>query len=256
MFTKLADKGDVTDSFVKVYLDEVRIAYGRSVDNDLNPKYNEQFNIDVCHFANELIFQLKDEDHVNDELIGNVSIPTAKLVEGKPIEGWFPIVKKKSLKKKGQLRLKIVYQAKDKLEKTYEVPCYFPMHQDCKVTLYQDAYVPPGLPQFANLPTYPASCWKDVHQTLMEAKQYICITGWGFWTEVQLVRGQSQDTRTLGQILVDKVKEGVKVWVMVWKEMTTKEWGISEGYSLMGTHDVETFKFFENTGVHCFLAPR
>ena len=110
-----------------------------------------------------------------------------------------------------------------------------------------------------NLPTCPPTLppvGKMCIKPSWRLNSTICITGWGFWTQVQLVRGQDQDTRTLGQILVDKVKEGVKVWVMVWKEMTTKEWGISEGYSLMGTHDVKTFKFFENTGVHCFLAPR
>ena len=129
------------------------------------------------------------------------------------------------------------------------------MHQNCHVTLYQDACVPPNLPQFANLPVYPASCWHDLYNTIMAAKQIICITGWAVWDKLKLFRGQDLaiDNRTLGEILVDKAKEGVKVWVMVWSEKTSNQVNTQ---GVMGTHDMDTYNYFQNTSVYCCLAPR
>ncbi len=37
------------------------------------------------------------------------------------------------------------------MERTYEVPCYFPMQRNCHVTLYQNAHVPKDMPVFENL---------------------------------------------------------------------------------------------------------
>ena len=96
---------------------------------------------------------------------------------------------------------------------------------------------------------YPPSCWTDLHQTLIEARELICITGWAVWDKLQLFRGDdlAKDQRTLGEILVDKANQGVKVFVMVWSEKVT---------GVMGTHDMETFNFFKKTRVTCALAPR
>ena len=142
------------------------------------------------------------------------------------------------------------------LENTYNVePCYFPMQQNCRVTLYQDACVPKNLPQFAKLPIYPASCWHDLYDTIMAAKKVICITGWSVWDKLQLFRGEDLaiDNRTLGEILKDKAKEGVKVWVMIWSEKTSGQFKTD---GLMGTHDMDTYNYFNNSEVYCCLAPR
>lgn len=140
--SKLVDKGDVTDSYVDVHLGKARLVRTRVIDNDLNPKFNEDYRVEVCHFANELTFDIKDKDHAYSEFIGNVNIATATLLNGDPVEGWFNITKR-SGRSKGQIKLKVVYKSKANLENTYNVePCYFPMHQNCRVTLYQDACVP------------------------------------------------------------------------------------------------------------------
>ena len=264
----------MTDSYVDVHLGKARLVRTSVIDNDLNPKFNEEFRyifnpfllfkyhsifffffrIEVCHFANELTFDIKDKDHAYSEFIGSVNIATATLLNGNPIEGWFNITRR-SNRSKGQIKLRVVYISKASMDKTYEVDCYFPMHQNCQVTLYQDACVPPNLPQFASLPVYPASCWHDLYNTIMAAKQIICITGWAVWDKLQLFREQDLaiDGRTLGEILVDKAKEGVKVWVMVWSEKTSNQMNTQ---GVMGTHDVDTYNYFKNTGVNCCLAPR
>ena len=59
---------------------------------------------------------------------------------------------------------------------------------------------------------------------------------------------------TVGELLKRKAKEGVTVLVMVWHDRTTIPF---LGYGgLMGTHDEETFRFFEGSEVRCFLCPR
>ena len=63
------------------------------------------------------------------------------------------------------------------MEIKYEVDCYFPARQNCLVTLYQNAHVPPEMPQFEGLNSYPNDCWHDMYNSLMEAEQLICITG-------------------------------------------------------------------------------
>ena len=95
----------------------------------------------------------------------------------------------------------------------------------------------------------PASCWNDLHETLINAREIICITGWAVWDKLQLFRGDdlAKDRRTLGEILVDKANQGVNVYVMVWAEKVS---------GVMGTHDTETFNFFKKSKVTCALAPR
>ena len=75
--------------------------------------------MEVCHFANELTFEIKDKDHAASEIIGNVKITTATLLNGDPVEGWFNITKrsggsitKRSGSNKGQIKLKVVYKSK------------------------------------------------------------------------------------------------------------------------------------------------
>ena len=109
--SKLVDKGDVTDSYVDVHLGKARLVRTRVIDNDLNPKFNEDYRVEVCHFANELTFDIKDKDHAYSELIGNVKIATATLLNGDPVEGWFNITKR-SGRSKGQIKLKVVYKSK------------------------------------------------------------------------------------------------------------------------------------------------
>ncbi len=90
----------------------------------------------------------------------------------------------------------------------------------------------------------------------MAAQKLICITGWAVWDKLQLLRGadQSIDSRTLGEILIEKANAGAQVYVMVWSEKTSGEFMGEKGF--MGTHDMETYHRFKNTKVNCALAPR
>ena len=62
----------------------------------------------------------------------------------------------------------------------------------------------------------PRSCWSDLYDTLMEAQNIICITGWAVWHKLELFRGPDQSLsdghrKYLGDILVEKANQGVKV---------------------------------------------
>lgn len=85
---------------------------------------------------------------MKSDFIGYVSVPVSALLTGQRIEEqWFPIRAKSGKGDKGRLQLSIQFMSVAMLERTYEVPCYFPMHRNCRATLYFDAFVPPDLPR-------------------------------------------------------------------------------------------------------------
>ena len=101
----------------------------------------------MCHFGEELLFEVRDKDHAYAEFIGSVVIPTSTLMSGQPIiKESFPI-KSSGGKHKGMLKISVTYVSVAHMDRTYEVECYFPMHRMCNVTLYMDAHVPPNMPR-------------------------------------------------------------------------------------------------------------
>jgi len=243
-YSKIYDKKDVTDPFVDVRLGKARIAKTAVITNDLNPKWNEVFRVEVCHKADTLVFDVRDKDHAYTEEIGEVEISTQHLINGQVIDDWFPI--KKSKKENGHLNLKLEYVSMVQIGHSYEVDSYFPMHRGCNVTLYQDTKVPTDLPWLNmvqgpnNTPPTHNSCWKDLYYSIEGAQNIICITGWSVWTKLKLFRGEEAVSiygGTLGELLSRKADQGVEVKVMVWEER-------KEG--VLGTHDMETYRFFKD----------
>jgi len=261
---KMYDKKDVTDPFVDVRLGNAKLVKTSVILNDLNPEWNESYRVEVCHFADELLFEVRDKDHAYAEDIGMVSMRTEDLVSGQIREGWFPIKTKKG-KTHGHLNLKVQFVSKQMsrrpgAEGAYDVDCYFPMQRECRVTLYQDAHCLDTHTQFRSMPPalghYPRSCWRDLYETLMGAQHIICITGWAVWHRLHLFRGPDRAIcdKNLGEILLEKAAAGVKVYVMVWSEKTSGQILGEKGF--MGTHDMETYNYFKRTDVTCALAPR
>ena len=258
--SKMVNKKDVTDPFVEIKLGSAKLAKTKMILNSLCPVWNESFRIELCHFGDVLRFEVKDKDHVGADDIGVVEIQTNDLKDGQLRDSWFPIINKRN-KTKGQLRLSVQFVSKfQTLHHGYEVDCYFPMHKNCLVTLYQDAHCSQTqpMPQFQSMPFLhtPPSCWKDIYNAFMDAKRFICITGWSVWHELQLLRGEdaSVDQRTLGDILVGKANQGVDVYIMIWTDPSSGSLVGEAGVA--GTNDEATYNFFKPTRVHCAKVPR
>eukprot|EP00096_Caligus_rogercresseyi_P009417 TRINITY_DN3199_c1_g2_i1.p1 TRINITY_DN3199_c1_g2~~TRINITY_DN3199_c1_g2_i1.p1 ORF type:complete len:793 (-),score=244.59 TRINITY_DN3199_c1_g2_i1:864-3242(-) len=262
--SKVVDSKDLTDAFVDVKLGKAKLAKTSVILNSLNPTWNESYRVEVCHFAEDLVFEIRDKDHAYSEFIGEVRLSTRELLNGNTREGWFDIMKKNGNPQgNAKLSFRIVYVSKICINKTYEVDSYFPIQRNCSVTLYQDAHCYRDMPVFANLmgpegeKHEPRSCWTDVFHSIVGAQKLICITGWAVWHKLELFRGFDQSDiydGTLGDLLLRKAEEGVNVYVMVWSEKTSGD--IIGEKGVMGTHDMETYNFFKNTKVNCALAPR
>ena len=136
---------------------------------------------------------------------------------------------------------------------------YFPARENCRMVMYQDADTP-QLAQFDGL-THPdgsgyeaTRTWRDVYETIKNAQKFIYVTGWSVYTAIQLVRGDEDPDgfSNVGELLKTKADEGVRVLMMVWNEKLSTQ--ATEG--LMGTHDEETWQFFEGSAVECAVVPR
>ncbi len=74
--------------------------------DNLNPQWNESYHLDVCHYANELAFEVRDKDATSAEFIGSVAFFTTDLANGEIKEGNFPI-QRKDRTIKGELELRV-----------------------------------------------------------------------------------------------------------------------------------------------------
>ena len=253
---------NLTDAFVNISLDNNSVAITNTIIDDLNPKWNEKYSVDVCHFAENIEFIVYDEDSCTNEKCGTVKFKVDEVLDGFKYDDdeGYPIKHKMHRHERGRLFLSLQFVPCSEIEKgPYEVDGYFSVQSNCRVSLYQDAHVPERneyqsndeINQKSDMgPLIPKSCWRDVYDTIMEAEQLICITGWSVWHELKLFRGDDEqiDKRTLGQILVNKANMGTKVFVMVWDEATTGQGNVLSKVVTMGTHDEETYNFFKDTG--------
>ena len=171
-FSKLFNKKDVSDPFVDVKLGQCRIAKTRVINNSLDPNWDELFKVEVCHHADNLVFDVRDKDHTSTEVIGEVVLPLQQLIDGQIIDGWFQIKKSSRTRTKihGELSVKVQFVDKFDVQDSYDVDSYFRMHRGCHVTLYQDVKVPDNL-DYLNDVRGPhrkrlelSSCWRDLYE--------------------------------------------------------------------------------------------
>lgn len=260
--------------YATIDLGQARVGRTRLLDQAANPRWYESFHIYCAHMASEVIFTVKINKAVGAELIGRAYVPASDLIKGDEIDTWLEILnnERKPIDGKSKLHVKLHF-----LDVTRErffarglkspnfpgVPyTFFSQRKGCKVTLYQDAHVPdhfiPSIPLSGGRLYEPHRCWEDIFDAIYNAKHFIYITGWSVYTEITLVR----DTRrakaggdmTLGELLIKKANEGVRVLMLVWDDRTSVSILKTDG--LMVTHDEESEQYFRNTEVHCVLCPR
>ena len=247
------DSTSLTDAFVEIKMDNDTLIATQVIIDSLDPEFDETYRLDICHRIENVVFAVYDKNIVSNEKIGVVSFKANDLLDGveRRQDGGYPI-ESRIRSESGRLFLFIRFISCTEIEKeSYDTDGYFDTKENCRMTLYQDAHVPENIHlvehsgNTKDMQKVSAnSCWNDLYGALVEAKNLICITGWSIWTELKLLRSNDAhiDDRSLGEILVDKANRGVKVCVMVWDEADA-----AQKFVGMGTHDEETYNYFQTT---------
>ena len=151
-------RGDWTDPFVTVNLDQVELLKTSYLENCLDPVWDEVFTVPVCHHANSLKVRVMDREHVGAEVVGTILISTDDIMSGEELEGWFDLLVSAGGDVQGAVHISFqlfppctLYQGKVLQDG------YFPERwvggaghlprAECRVTMYQDADTP-ALPCF------------------------------------------------------------------------------------------------------------
>ncbi|XP_047949831.1 phospholipase D alpha 1-like [Salvia hispanica] len=282
LYHKVEEAGHFNKHASRLYatidLEKTRVGRTRLLhEHDSNPQWNESFHIYCAHSASKLVFNIKLDNPIGTKLVGTAELPVADLIPGDRVETWLDILNRRRQPIHGGSRLRVRLHFYDvarercwsrglKSRNFPGVPyTFFPQRKGCRVTLYQDAHVADGfLPQIrlAGGRIYnPRRCWEDVFRTISAAKHLIYICGWSVYTKIKLVRdpaGSEIDLARseidLGELLIKKANQGVRVLMLVWDERTSVKLLKNDG--LLATHDEDTGSYFRNTGVNCVLCPR
>lgn len=255
-------RGDWTDPYVVIFLDQTELCKTAYLENDLDPVWDEIFSIPVCHHANSIKVKVMDREHIGAELVGTILISTDDIVDYEPVEGWWDLVVSGDGSTQGAVHLMFqLYPVGSLSEGKILNEAYFGPREGSKVTMYQDADTPQldifnGVTEADGSQYTTTRLWMDLFHALDNAEKLIYITGWSVFTGISLVRGEDAvncgDTN-VGELLKRKASEGVRVLVMTWNEKSN-DGGFMEG--VLGTHDEDTFKYFKGTDVICTNVPR
>lgn len=263
--------------YATVDLNRDRVARTRRVDrNQGRAQWNESFHIYCAHFSTNVVFSIKLWLPINAILIGRASLPVRDILGGQEVDRWLDMLNEEKQLPGGpriHVRIKFTHVTKDRNNGWGEgignaqypgVPhTFFKQRPGCKVTLYQDAHMLNTFNQkislAGGLPYEPKRSWEDIYDAINNARHLVYITGWSVYTEVTLVRDGSRQHPgsgiTIGELLKRKAREGVRVLMMIWDDLTTPfNLGIKEG--LFGTHDAKTANYFRFSDVHYVLCPR
>ncbi|RDX67345.1 Phospholipase D delta, partial [Mucuna pruriens] len=265
------DKMITSDPYVSVCVAGATIARTRVIPNCENPLWDEQFIVPVAHPAQKVEFFVKDNDILGAELIGVVEIPVYKIISGKVINDWFPIIGQygNCLKPYPELHISVQYRGigmcpSKSISNGDATGClgvpktYFPLRKGGSVTLYQDAHIPDGmLPEIkldGGKVFHNSKCWEDICHAILEAHHLIYIIGWSVYHPVKLVREPTKPLPSggelsLGELLKYKSQEGLRVVMLIWDDRTSHDKFLLKTDGVMQTHDEETKKFFKHSTV-------
>nr|CAB3492516.1 unnamed protein product [Digitaria exilis] len=238
-------KSIISDPYVSVCLAGATVAQTRVIPNSENPCWEEHFRVEVAHAAARVEFHVKDNDVFGAQLIGVASVPVEEVAAGPPVAGWFPIEGHCSTSPRPapELQLSIRYEPihgnpvyKDGVGASPRysgVPnAYFPLRGGGRVTLYQDAHVADGdLPKIeidGGRIYEHGKCWEDICHAIIQAHHLVYMVGWSIYHPVKLVREPTKPLpggtpSTLGELLKGKIREGVRVVVLLWDDKTSHD---------------------------------
>ena len=241
---------DKSDPYVTAFLEDYRLLKTRHIDDDLDPKFNEDFYCPVGHRTKGITFCVSDKDLLRDESLGKYFLPVKELiqtVEDKDIEADSSLVKG-DLKRVGLHKVVYLNKKKDHgtleffvefipvrmLGKTMEVPgTYFTQTNGNSVKLYMNADDDGSSPlvKFGNDDKVwePPRLWRDIYDAICNAKTFIYMVGWSIDTDQYLLRGDElEEARAtgkynpqIGPLLKQKAEENVTVNLMQWDDYSS-----------------------------------
>ena len=134
---------DVTDPFVTAEMGPVWLFETKYILNDLNPTWDEKFNIPVCQESGQITINVKDSDSIGSDYIASTYFSCAEIVKGNKMEDLYELKTKKG-EVRGKIKLSIQFFPKDESDRLGKevIDAYFPMRQNNRLTLYQDADTP------------------------------------------------------------------------------------------------------------------
>ncbi|KAK6274104.1 hypothetical protein POUND7_011187 [Theobroma cacao] len=261
--------------YATVDLDRARVGRTSVVRHKASsPQWNETFRIYCAHSITNVIFTVKDNSPIGAVLVGRAWLPVEDILVGDTMVREVDILDEERKPIPGDSKIKVElrflgvsqegsWSQGIKYPEFGGVPfTFFRQREGCKVTLYQDAHISDGFNPKISLSGgklyEPQRCWEDIFDAIDKAKNFIYVTGWSVYTEITLIRDPRKEKRgssdTLGDLLIKKAADGVRVLLLVWDDRTSIDILKEEG--LMSTHDEETAHVFRYTAVHCVLCPR
>ena len=144
---------DKTDPFVSGELGPQWLFKTAYLNNTLNPVWEEKFSIPVCQEADVLTINVRDKEHIGDAHVASLTFACDEVVQGDEIEGWFDL--DNNGEANGRIKMSVQFFPKDEEDRLSKnvIDAYFPMRENNRLTLYQDADTP-QLPQVCNAKKY------------------------------------------------------------------------------------------------------
>ena len=132
------------------------------LENCLNPVWDEEYTVPVCHHASALTVKVMDREHIGHEEVGHIIISTEDIIGGELLDDWFPLTLTNG-KQQGEVHIGIQFiplgtndTGKVLIDGYFKVghfkswsgtQCFLQERDGCRVTMYQDADTP-ALPCF------------------------------------------------------------------------------------------------------------
>jgi phospholipase D1/2 len=251
----------VSDPYAAIYLNGEEVAKTQVVENNLNPVWDEKFDIPYVDEIETLRIEVFDWDKEHDDTLTSLGFVEFKPYQCKGTIHGGPMSNNKAGSILSTIDFDIVIDCRSH-DFGVPQPTSFITRENCSVHLYQDAHSDPTLPQIVNgegeeFGYTAGDCWVDVYNALDKAQKFIYLTGWSIDTKISLkrdLRAGAEKDETIGELLTRKVSEGCTVCVHVWDEATSFEKGKQDG--MMGTHDEETVRVLNEGGVHAIKSFR
>ncbi|KAL5265424.1 hypothetical protein ACHWQZ_G006213 [Mnemiopsis leidyi] len=241
-------KKKTTDPYVRLIAGDSALLSSSVLENTRNPRWDQDFRVNVCCAESELLLKVVDKDMKNGHSLGVVRVPCRELAKETMISGWKTLTSDSNVTLDSYIKFTLSYSAVEELSDSLAVSnSYYPVRKLSSLTLYQDAHSTTP----ANL-RGPRNCFEDIYNSMLTAKKFIYISG-RIDPNIKLIRSQKR-CLTLGKLLKRRCKAGVNVLILLWDEESRLQ--TIPSFQEFIQSAVNTKEYFKGSGVRVVLADR